>query len=144
MSLPFRLDQADSLVITKEDRLALSVNAKPIETVVSSFLSLRSKDRHCDSEMSCERVSALQRANIELSSKLLRIAMQQLHELKRWNACILYCIPTAYWCFPQKHTVGLLTVSPVCEAPLWAVEQTALCSAHSEILPTPAHPFLFF
>lgn len=46
MSLPFRLDQADSLVITKEDRLSLSGNAKQIETVVSSFLSLRSKDRH--------------------------------------------------------------------------------------------------
>lgn len=71
MSLPLRLDQADSLVLTKEDCLSLSVNTKPIETVVSSFLSLRSKDRHCDSEMFCECVSALQRANIELSSKLL-------------------------------------------------------------------------
>lgn len=94
MSLPFRLDQADGLVVTKEDRLSLSVNAKPIETVVSFFLSVRSIDRHCDSEMSCEPVSASQRANTELSSKLLRsyAAVAWIKEMK----CLYSALHTHY------------------------------------------------
>lgn len=68
MSLPYRLDQADSLVVTKEERLSLTLNTR----LMYPLFCLLGAKTDSDSEMSCERVSALQRANIELSSKLLR------------------------------------------------------------------------
>lgn len=133
MSLPFELDQADSLVVTKEE--CLSVSKYKAYRLLYFLLCLLWAKTDNDSEMSCECVSALQRANIKLSSNLLRsyAAVAWIKEMKCWY--FLHCIPNSYWSLAHKHTVGLLyrlSVKNLCEQ--W---NRLLCTrAKSEILPT--------
>lgn len=112
MSISFRPDQADSLVVTKEERLSLSVNTKTIATVVFSLLCLRSKDR----PWFRNHVSALQRANIELSSNLLRsyAAVAWIKEMKcLYSALHSQCL--------LKSSSQTHSWTPECIACLWSI-----------------------
>lgn len=94
MSLPFKLDQADSLVVTKEECLSLSVNTKPIDYYI--FCCVSYEQRQTMIQKCRVNVSLLCNEPTLSFHQTSSAAMQQLHELKWWNAgifCTAYQIP---------------------------------------------------
>lgn len=92
MSLPFELDQADSLVVTKEECLSVSkYKAYRLLYFLLCLLWAKTVIQKC-------RVNVSLLCNEPTLSfhQTSSTAMQQLHELKRWNAgifCTAYQIP---------------------------------------------------